>query len=167
MQVIATAFSGTELVGLCPLELTFPFVPNQEMHCHLGLTNNTNTLICCMLTPKVTDKYHWKGFEGYLQPMETTAVTLYRKAEEELPSDINKFEIQALILGSVDDAVEKLSALPLDRSLPFEDFFKAAPGLLGLELHRAMLTAVVTVSEEDDNRAVSICHAKCSTFFLT
>ena len=83
MQVIATAFSGTRLVGLCPLELSFPFVPNQEMHCHLGLTNNTNTLICCMLTPEVPDKYHWKGFEGYLQPMQTTAVTLYRKAEEE------------------------------------------------------------------------------------
>lgn len=49
---------------------------------------------------------------------------------------------------------EKLSELPLDKSLPFEDFFKAAPGLLGLELHRAMLTVVVTASEEDDNRAL-------------
>jgi hypothetical protein len=71
------------------------------------------------------------------------------------------------------DAGSRWTIETIERMAGMVQDWRGAAGTIGstnqgrLELHRAMLTAVITVSEEDDNRAVSICHAKCSTFFLT
>lgn len=159
MQVIQTPFPGTKLVDLCPLELIFGFVPNKRMRCHLSLTNNTDTAICCVIKPKAPSRY-WCNFEEYLVPMFTAAITLHRDADEELPSDTDKFEIVVLITGCDDEDIfrHQISMLSLDENTPFEGIMRAAHESLGFQLHRAMLTAVFVVSEEDedDDRAVSM-----------
>lgn len=131
-------------------------MPNEKMHCHLSMTNKTNGIVCFEIIPEVPGWYE-DGFEDIiLPPMSTTAITLRRQAKEELPSYTDKLKILMLLTGcdDEDDVRQQISTLPLDEDASLEDKIKALQVLPGFELHRAMLTAVVVVSEDCDRALV-------------
>jgi hypothetical protein len=156
MQVTSTAVPGTELIDVYPLELSFPFVPNREMHCHLSVTNKTDCVVYGAIRPGVPGRYRGE-FKFVLPPRFTGAIPLHRKAEEELPLDTDQLEIWMLISDSDEDVYQQqITMLCLDEEAScFEDKFQEVHELLGFELHRVMLTSVVVVSTLDDGRAVS------------
>lgn len=157
MQVTPTVFPRNEMFDVYPLELRFPFVPNQEMHCHLRVTNkHTDDGICCIINPRVPDRYD-RLFSDILLSTSTTAITLRRKAEEELPSDKDEVEIVILITGCDENVINQKMAMlpPNDGVTSCDDMLKAAHELLGFGLHRTMLTAVIVATEDDDQALVA------------
>lgn len=152
MQVTPSSSTFSWTGHVYPLELRFPLVPNQqEMHCHLSLTNKTTDgVVSFAIIPEIPDRYRGR-LQVSLLPMCTAAVTLCRDAEEELlPSETDRLEILILITGcDVDVFNQQISTLSLGKDASFQDTFKAAHELLGFELHRTMLTAIVVASEDD------------------
>uniref|UniRef100_A0ACD5TR01 Uncharacterized protein n=1 Tax=Avena sativa TaxID=4498 RepID=A0ACD5TR01_AVESA len=114
-QLAPTAFPGTELVDFYPLELRFPFMPNQEMRCEISLTNkHTDAGVWFMIIPEVRNKYDGRLI-GFMSPMYTIAIPLFRKSEEDPPLDYEKFKVLMFITGSDVDAVnQQLSTLCFD-----------------------------------------------------
>ncbi|XBH66118.1 hypothetical protein VPH35_119577 [Triticum aestivum] len=158
-QVITTTIvvPWTELIDVYPSELRFPFVPNQEIRCHLSMTNKTDSGVYCAIIPRVADRYDECVFQGILRPRSTAVIKLSREAEEELPPDADMLEI-LLAIGckNVHQYQQKLSTLSLDDDVSVEDTLKAAHEFLGLELYRTMLTAVFVLSEDVDGDLMDV-----------
>lgn len=155
-QVAPTAFPGTELVDFYPLELRFPFVPNQKMHCEISLTNkHTDAGVWFMIIPEVPNRYHGR-LSGFMSPMYTIAIPLSREAEEDPPLDVEKFKVLMFITGTDVYVVnQQISTLSFDEGASIEDEIKVTQEMLGFKLHRVMLTAVVVISEDNDRALVT------------
>jgi len=157
-QVVpTTTFPWFEMVDVYPIELSFPFVPKQEMHCQLAVANKTNGGAFFAVRSEYPERYHCGKLDfreyHYLRPACTVAITVYRQAVEELPLYPDKLEINVLITGlDENQTLEKLSTLSL-QCTPMDVTFGVAERL-GFQLHVEDLTAVVIVSEEDDRALV-------------
>jgi len=151
-----TSFPWFEIVDVYPIELSFPFVPNQEMHCQLAVANKTNGIACFAIRSEYPERYLWDKHDFrtyyYLPPACTRAVTVYRQAVEELPPHPDKLEIIVITGLNKNEMVEKLSTLSL-HCTHMDVTFEVAQ-LMGFELHVVDLTAVVVGSEEDDRALV-------------
>lgn len=149
-QVGPMPFPSTELLDVYPLELSFPFQPNQqlqhELQCQVSLINKTDGEVAFFVIPDHGARI--MPVNGILMPMSTSVFTLTmlmsRKMEPLLGSS-DEVLILMFVMRSSDD-VRQLMKTSVDEdgelNMPIDDLYKQVQQLGG-ETHRTTLAAAV------------------------
>ncbi|XP_020579305.1 vesicle-associated protein 1-1-like [Phalaenopsis equestris] len=94
--------SATDLLGIEPLELQFPFELKKQISCSLHLTNKTNDYIAFKVKTTSPKKYCVRPNTGIVLPRSTCDVVVTMQAQREAPSDMqskDKFLVQSVIVN--------------------------------------------------------------------
>jgi hypothetical protein len=92
--------SSSDLLGIEPLELKFPFELRKQISCSLLLTNKTDDQIAFKVKTTSPKKYCVRPNTGIVSPRSTCDVVITMQAQKEMPPDMqckDKFLVQGVV----------------------------------------------------------------------
>ncbi|XP_078174015.1 vesicle-associated protein 1-1-like [Carex rostrata] len=92
--------SSSDLLGIEPLELKFPFELRKQISCSLLLTNKTDDHIAFKVKTTSPKKYCVRPNTGTVSPRSTCDVVITMQAQKEMPPDMqckDKFLVQGVV----------------------------------------------------------------------
>lgn len=130
--------TSTELLGIHPLELRFPFEPNKLIPCPLHLTNSTDHRIAFRLQPGNLERYFAEWLCGVVPPRSTYTLIVTMK-ELQSPPDTDEFLIeQSSVMG--EDELKDISQGKAD--IEYDNFFTVVQEKGVDKVHELTLTAI-------------------------
>ncbi|CAL4995413.1 unnamed protein product [Urochloa decumbens] len=147
----------SKMLDVHPLELRYPWEPNQRIGCPVSLTNRTDRYVGVWITPTCPDTFFdflfpvlkWPQTEEGLcsplfhimKPHSTWVVSVTMKKQPQPPlRDKDKFEVLMIATGSAKEDIEHL-ALSIGNKPNIDDNLLKQIKKLGGEVHRTMLSA--------------------------
>lgn len=130
--------TSTELLGIHPLELRFPFEPNKLIPCPLHLTNSTDHRVAFRLQPGNPERYYAEWLCGVVPPRSTYTLIVTMK-ELQSPPDTDEFLIeQSRVMG--EDELKDISQGKAD--IEYDNFFTVVQEKGVDKVHELTLTAI-------------------------
>ncbi|CAA7391597.1 unnamed protein product [Spirodela intermedia] len=94
--------SSGELLGIEPLELTFPFELKKQISCSLQLSNKTEDYVAFKVKTTNPKKYCVRPNTGVVLPRSTSDIIVTMQAQKEAPADLqckDKFLVQSVTVS--------------------------------------------------------------------
>ncbi|CAA6656134.1 unnamed protein product [Spirodela intermedia] len=94
--------SSGELLGIEPLELTFPFELKKQISCSLQLSNKTEDYVAFKVKTTNPKKYCVRPNTGVVLPHSTSDIIVTMQAQKEAPADLqckDKFLVQSVTVS--------------------------------------------------------------------
>nr|CAD1820733.1 unnamed protein product [Ananas comosus var. bracteatus] len=95
--------SASELLGIEPLELIFPFELKKQISCSLHLSNKTDDFVAFKVKTTSPKKYCVRPNTGIVSPHSTCDVVVTMQAQREAPPDLqckDKFLVQSVVTSA-------------------------------------------------------------------
>lgn len=99
-QAFDPEMSASELLGIEPLELKFPFELKKQISCSLQLSNKTDEYVAFKVKTTSPKKYCVRPNTGVVLPRSTCDVIVTMQAQREMPPDMqckDKFLVQSVV----------------------------------------------------------------------
>ncbi|XP_062197393.1 uncharacterized protein LOC133900323 isoform X2 [Phragmites australis] len=154
--------TSTELLEIQPLELRFPFKPNELIPCSVHLTNRTDYRVAFRLRPGNPKRYFTEWLCGVVPPNCTYTLTVMMKEQQQQPQDPDKFLIQQ---SSLMDDNQLIYIVQGKADIEFNNFFTEVEKTGVDRVHKLMLmpvsdpqaeTTSVVISTENFTKMVSM-----------
>uniref|UniRef100_A0A0A9BN88 Protein kinase domain-containing protein n=1 Tax=Arundo donax TaxID=35708 RepID=A0A0A9BN88_ARUDO len=143
----------SELLGIQPLELKFPFKPNELIPCPLHLTNHTDHRVAFRLHPRNPERYFTEWLCGVVPPRATYTLIVMMKEQQQPPLDQDEFLMeQSRIM--YDEKLKEISQGAADDE--FDNFFIEVEEMGADRVHELKLMAVCGPQAETTSEVISM-----------